>query len=191
MSVHLNVVSLGGTAGTIRTSPETSQGCPSVAPLRWVAERKLPLSKYLLESDIQTLHLKLRLCSEPWFHLFFTAFTPGLKTQHLHQSCRRAYVRGSLETPHWLVPGTWRAKPRHQRGLNQAFVSAVDISALQIQDPTLFPAAAHSSRTEHAGKSVCTTSLCWRQPRLLPVSMQGYFYRHRKRSSPHHPTQQQ
>lgn len=45
-----------------------------------------------------------------------------------------------------------------------------EISALETQDLTFSPAALHSGRTEHAGKCVCTTSLCWRQPRLLPAS---------------------
>lgn len=46
-----------------------------------------------------------------------------------------------------------------------------EISALQTQDLTFFPVALHSGRTEHAGKCVCATSLCRRQPGLLPASL--------------------
>lgn len=68
---------------------------------------------------------------------------------------------------------------KKQKELNQAFVSARgmtgvggEISALQTPDLTFLLSALHSgSRIEHAGKRVCTTSLCWRQLRLLPASL--------------------
>lgn len=71
---------------------------------------------------------------------------------------------------------------KNQRGLNQAFVLARgiggvggvvcgEISALQAPGLTFLLSALHSGSTERAGKRVCTTSLCWRQLRLLPASL--------------------
>lgn len=57
------------------------------------------------------------------------------------------------------------------RGMKLAGRGGGGISALQRPALTFLLPALHSSSTEHAGKRVCTTSLCWRQLRLLPASL--------------------
>lgn len=124
--------------------------------------------------DIKTLHLK----PSPESTCFFTAFTLSLKVQHVHQFyCKRHMWRRSF-----IGPGDMEDETKSPKGLKSSIcVGSGHFSSVNT-DPMLFP--------EYAGKCVCTTSLCWRQPRLLPASIQQYFYWHQKCSSPHHPSQQ-
>lgn len=92
-------------------------------------------------------------------HLLFR-----LKIQRVRKSYRRGGVcEGSRGDTSFLALGK-TVVARKQRGLNQSFVLAGGNCSSANTRPGIL-------RGRFA-LCVCTTSLCWRQPRLLPVSLQ-------------------